>query len=185
MYQMGCIIPQETAFSQRLHDQRDVSLLEITNASVYELCTSRGGSLSKIALFQEQNVISPRSSVHRNAHTGCAAADNQHVPRVGSIRYPAQHFFAIHDQPLCFNDLPRWKGFKAIQFDVKVVSDRIKFYAGSCLSGLGIVMKKTNIDLTLGEHIVLKHSPLMRRQDRFFHYEPLSTSSFSIKFNPI
>ena len=61
----------------------------------------------------------------------------------------------------------------------------IKFLAGSCLSGLvrlGRIrdrFERTRSDLTLWMKPPVKASISISRPGRFFHYETLSTSSFS------
>jgi hypothetical protein len=54
----------------------------------------------------------------------------------------------------------------------------IKFLAGSCLSGLGIVLKEPSA-INFMDEIPVKAETFMNSPGRFFHYEPLSTSSFS------
>jgi hypothetical protein len=59
----------------------------------------------------------------------------------------------------------------------------IKFFAGSCLSGLGIVLKEPFFDLMLKLKFPENAGIFIYCLGKFFHYEPLSMSSFSKKFN--
>jgi len=70
------------------------------------------------------------------------------------------------------------------RINVQGGSDRVKIFTGSCLSGLGIVMKKSH-KFEVMETYCLEPLTLFKRQDQFFYYEPLSTSSFRKNFNPI
>jgi hypothetical protein len=57
---------------------------------------ARRCSFAKIALFDQQQIVTARSGINRNADAGGPASDNQHIPRFGSIQYSTYHFFAIH-----------------------------------------------------------------------------------------
>ena len=52
----------------------------------------------------------------------------------------------------------------------------IKFLAGSCLSGLGIVFERTIGDLNFMDETPFKAEIFINSPGRFFHYEPLFTS---------
>jgi len=60
--------------------------------------------------------------------------------------------------------------------DFKGASGMIKFLAGSCLSGLGIVLKEPYGDLILWMKPPVKAETFINSPGRFFHYEPLFTS---------
>ena len=59
----------------------------------------------------------------------------------------------------------------------------IKFLPGSCLSGIRDRFERTIGDLTLWIRPPVKAEIFMNNPGRFFHYEPLFTSSFKQKFN--
>jgi hypothetical protein len=58
--------------------------------------TARGSSLAKVALFDQQQIVTARSGINGNTDTGGSASDNQHIPGFGSIQNSTYHFFAIH-----------------------------------------------------------------------------------------
>jgi hypothetical protein len=51
---------------------------------------------AKVALFEQQQIVTARSGINRNTGTGGPTSDNQHIPRFGSIQYSTYHFFTIH-----------------------------------------------------------------------------------------
>jgi len=55
----------------------------------------------------------------------------------------------------------------------------IKFFAGSCLSELGIVLKEPSTILMLWMKPPVKTEAFIYSPDGFFNYEPLFTSSCS------
>jgi hypothetical protein len=58
------------------------------------------------------------------------------------------------------------------QIDAKRASGMIKFFAGSCLSGLGIVVKKPSSIRSLDECIVLNRLLLLKNKTGFFIMSP-------------
>jgi hypothetical protein len=62
------------------------------------------------------------------------------------------------------------------QINFKEASGMIKFLVGSCLSGLGTVLKEPYAILMLWMKAPFNAVTFMNGPDGFFHYEPLSTS---------
>jgi hypothetical protein len=73
-------------------------------------------------------------------------------------------------------------GLKRI--DVKGASGMIKFFAGSCLSGLEIVVKKPSSIRGLDERIVVNRLPLSKDKTGFFITSPYPRvlSAFGVIF---
>src|SRR5208283_749060 len=51
-YQMRGILTQNAPFFQSFHDQRNVSLLEVSNAAVHQLGAPAGGAFAEIIPFE-------------------------------------------------------------------------------------------------------------------------------------
>jgi hypothetical protein len=68
------------------------------------------------------------------------------------------------------------------QIDIKGASGMNIFFAGSCLSGGGIVLKEPSA-INVVDEIFIKAETFINSQSRFFHYEPLTTSSFRKNYN--
>ena len=81
--QVRGVVAENAALLEGFHDERDVALLEISDAAMNELGGSAGGALAEIALLKQADGISARSRVNGDADTGRAAADDGDVPGVG------------------------------------------------------------------------------------------------------
>ena len=78
--QVRRIAAQHAALLERLHHQRDVALLEITDAAVHQLGAAARRPLAEVALLEQQRRIPARGGVDGDAHPGGAAADDDEVP---------------------------------------------------------------------------------------------------------
>jgi hypothetical protein len=63
---------------------------------VNQLGAAAGGSLPEIALFQQQDIISPGGPVDSDAHARCAAANHNKVPWFGLRENATEHFGTVH-----------------------------------------------------------------------------------------
>ena len=81
--EVGCIAPQDPAFLERLHDQGNVALLQIAHAPVDQLRGTARGSLAEVALLDQEDVVPPRSRIHRHADARGSATDDDEVPTRG------------------------------------------------------------------------------------------------------
>ncbi len=101
MHQVRRVLPQQAALLQRFHHQRHIALLQIANAAMHQLGGAAGGALAEIFALDKQCFVAARGCVHRNAGTGRATADHQHIPGLRAPRpHGLQHLITIHWQPL-------------------------------------------------------------------------------------
>ena len=94
---MWRVLPQQAPFLERLDDERDVALFQIADATVHELGAAAGGTLSEVALFEEQDIVATRSRVNGDPDTGRSTSNDDHVPRFRLCGNPAKHFRTIHE----------------------------------------------------------------------------------------
>ena len=94
---MRRVPPKQSALFERLHDEGDVALFEVTHAAVHEFRAATGGALAEVVLLEEQNVVAPARRVHRDADAGGAAADDDHVPGVAPVEARDHVRTAHHD----------------------------------------------------------------------------------------
>ena len=100
------ILPHQSALLERFHDQRNVALLKIADASVGELGAAAGCPFAEVGLLDEGDVVAARGSVHGDADSGCASADDEHVPWFAPVVQAGDHFTACHDgRPLRLHSL--------------------------------------------------------------------------------
>src|SRR6185312_9903834 len=95
-YQARRVLAQDASLLQRFHHQRNMSLLQITNTAVYQLCAPAGSSFAKVASLQQQHVVSAGRCVNRNTSPGCATANDNDVPRHMAVAPPMNHFRTVH-----------------------------------------------------------------------------------------
>ena len=93
---MRRILAQDSTFLQRLHHQRDISLLKIPHAAVYQFRAAAGRAFSEIALLQQQHLIAARGRIHGDARARRAPSNNDNVPLVRLRMDAAQHFRSVH-----------------------------------------------------------------------------------------
>ncbi len=96
---MRRILAQQAAFLQRLHHQRDVALFQITHTAVNQLGGAAGGCFAEVFALEQQNVVTARGRVDRNADAGCAPADDYDVPGCGARFDAREHLFTVHAEP--------------------------------------------------------------------------------------
>ena len=94
------VLAQDAALLQRLHDERDVALLEIAHAAVHQLRAAARGALAEVALLEQQHGVAARRGVDGDARAGRAAADDDEVPRAPCMALHARaHLVAVHAPP--------------------------------------------------------------------------------------
>ncbi len=71
---------QAPALRQRLHDERDIALLQVTHSPMDELRRTARRALAEIVSLQEHDAVAPRRSVDRDSDTRRPPADDGDVP---------------------------------------------------------------------------------------------------------
>ena len=95
--EVGGILAEEPAFFEGLHDEGDVALFEVANASVDEFGAPAGGAFSEVVLFEEEGGVASGGGIEGDADAGGAAADDDDVPRAGVGLGLGEHGGAVHD----------------------------------------------------------------------------------------
>ena len=93
---MGCILAEETALFECLHDERDVALFEVAHAAVDELGAAAGGAFAEVLCLKEQHIEAADSGINGDANAGRAAADDDNIPGSGPVGHTVDHFLTVH-----------------------------------------------------------------------------------------
>ena len=106
-HEVRCGVAQYLALGQRLVDEADLALLEVTDAPVHELRRLRRRARGKVVALDERGAQAPGGGVERNPDSRDPAPDDEHVEllvgeaaqRVGAVevhlgRLPARHLAA-------------------------------------------------------------------------------------------
>ena len=88
--QVRSVLPKQSALLERLHDERDVALLEVADAAVDELRAAARRAFAEVVLFEQQDVVAAARRVDGDADAGGAAADDDDVPGLVSLRRAAR-----------------------------------------------------------------------------------------------
>ncbi len=105
VHELGRVGKQQRALRQRFAHEFHVALREITDAAVDELGAAARRSTGEITRFDQRRAVAARRGIHRDAESGGAAADHEHVPRACVAQLPEQmapldHAGAVHDAHL-------------------------------------------------------------------------------------
>ena len=73
----------DLALEQRLAHEPEVEVLQVAQAAVDELARARRGAGGVVGLLDQRDRVAARGGVERDAGAGDAAADHQHVERLG------------------------------------------------------------------------------------------------------
>ena len=73
----------DLALEQRLAHEPEVEVLEVAQAAVDELARARRGAGGVVGLLHQRDRVAARGGVERDAGAGDAAADHEHVERLG------------------------------------------------------------------------------------------------------
>ena len=82
-----------------IEDQRGC-LCRVTHAAVDKLRAAARGAGSKVARFEQQRREPARRSVQRDPDAGCAAADDDEIPRFAPLLDALKHRGAVHSTTL-------------------------------------------------------------------------------------
>ena len=93
---MRRVLAQQSALFQRLHDQREVALLQVAHAAVHQLGAAAGSAFPEVALFQQKNVIAAAGGVDGHAHSGGSATHYNQVPGARVRAETAIHLRSCH-----------------------------------------------------------------------------------------
>ena len=77
------VAAQPLALVERLVDEADVALLQVAQAAVDELGALRRRAAGEVVALDERRAQAPRGGVEGDAGAGDAAADDEHVERLG------------------------------------------------------------------------------------------------------
>ncbi len=80
MDQVRRVLEQQAALVQGLEHQRDIALLKIADAAVYQFRAAAGCALGEIMLLDEQRFISARRPLDRRAQPRRSTANHNDVP---------------------------------------------------------------------------------------------------------
>ena len=83
------------ALAQCIENQRQVHLLEIAHAAMYELGAAAGSLLGEIGALDEQRAIAAGGGFNGSAEAGGSAADYENVPRPRIAAELFQNFIAM------------------------------------------------------------------------------------------
>ncbi len=97
---MGCVLAEDAAFSQGLHNQRDVALLEIAYAAVDEFGAPARGALAEVVSLQQEGSIATCGGVEGNTHAGGPSSDDDDTPGFRFRPGPGQHLMTVHARAL-------------------------------------------------------------------------------------
>jgi len=86
---MGRVAAQVRTLAQRLADQTDVALFEVTHTAVNELRRAARRRFGKIGALHERRAITAGHGVERGPYPGRAAADDEYVERAVELREQA------------------------------------------------------------------------------------------------
>ena len=95
VHEMRRVAVHESTFAQGLQDERDVTLLEITNPAMHELGATAGCAFRKIRGLEKDCAEAACGGIHRDPETGCPAANDGNIP-LGRLFDLLQKFFSIH-----------------------------------------------------------------------------------------
>ena len=73
----------DLALEQRLADEPEVEVLQVAQPAVDELARARRGAGGVVGLLHQRDRVAARGGVERHAGAGDAAADHEHVERLG------------------------------------------------------------------------------------------------------
>ena len=73
----------DLALEQRLADEPEVEVLQVAQTAVDELARARGGAGRVVGLLDQRHRVAARGGVERHARARDAAADHEHVERLG------------------------------------------------------------------------------------------------------
>ena len=96
VHNVRSVLQKQTALLERLHDEANIALLQITHAAMRQLGAAARRAFAKVALLQQQHIVAPRSRIDRNPNAGRAPADDNHVPGFGMRLDAPPHIGTIH-----------------------------------------------------------------------------------------
>lgn len=80
MDNMRSVMQQDRSFRESLAYHRNVTLFQVANAAVNELCAAAGRALAEIVLFKQQYGMATSGSIDSAAGAGRPAAYHNDVP---------------------------------------------------------------------------------------------------------
>lgn len=82
MHQTRGVLAKQPAFAERLEDQRNVPLFQVTHPSVDQFRTAAGCSLGEIILLDQQRAVSAGRCVHRHTKARRRLRQSPENPRI-------------------------------------------------------------------------------------------------------
>ena len=83
MHEMGRVLDENAALLERFTHKAPVArILHVAHAAVNELGRTRGSARGEVLRFKQQGLEAAGGCINGNAGAGCAAADDDDVPKL-------------------------------------------------------------------------------------------------------
>src|SRR5215469_5446269 len=78
---MRRVLEQQAALLKRLHNERNISLFQVSDATMNQLRAAAGRAPAEVALLQQENVVASGGRINCDSGARGASTDHDQVPR--------------------------------------------------------------------------------------------------------